>query len=86
MEAEKVYYRRLASGNWGVRGPASRLVAGRVVQVHKKDGTTRDEVIEAVLHVQGVEAVATVFKPLWGEELLEAPRLKRGRWRGMIRF
>lgn len=41
-------YRKTKNGSWAVMGPADLVRANRTVQVTKKDGSTKMEMIESV--------------------------------------
>ena len=86
MEAEKVYYRKLADGTWGLRGPSARVICGKILQVHKRDGNTRDEVVGAIVSTTGGFSVARILKPVdsskrlgFGRQPLPRVVFERGR-------
>ncbi len=57
MVADKVTYTRIDGDNWGVRGPAGQLEEGLMVEVQKRDGSTKTETVGAEVSNDGATAV-----------------------------
>lgn len=75
-----VNYVKLRDGSWGIRlEQESPVVPGQAVVVHKRDSTTKKEVIAKVLWEGNGVALCTIVKQVSSAQM---PSSDRGRLRG----
>jgi hypothetical protein len=58
--ASQIQYTKLRSGAWGIKGPAGVVKAGSRVQVTKRSGETKTEVVAKVIWTDGSVAIAAL--------------------------
>lgn len=56
----QIQYTKLRNGSWGIKGPASMIRAGAAVQVVKKSGESKTEVVAKVVWSGGGIAIAAL--------------------------